>query len=841
VEETALPAYFGEWLKRRRKELDLTQAELADRAGCSVPALRKIEAGIRRPSKQLAGLLARALEIPSEDQTTFIKVARGELNVERLRSSAQVSAAAQSIHHNLPQPRVNLPIQLTPLIGREAELAALGKLLVDPQCRLLTITGMGGIGKTRLAIEFACQQQILFPGGVYYVPLGPLNSPEFIVTAIAESFGLTLSGTLDLQEQLFNYLAVRARQALLLVLDNLEHLLHLSDRWDKKVAAAVLLAELLQSLPNLKILATSRERINIQGEWTFELQGLPFPMNEQSDHLENYSAPALFIQRARQVKTGFDVLPDERSSLARVCELVEGTPLAIELAAAWVGVLSIDEIAREIASNLDFLTTTMRDVSERHRSLRATFEHSWKLLSAEEQEGLSRLAVFRGGFQRVAAEQVARASLPILMSLFSKSLLLRKENGRYDLHEVVRQYALSYLGDDLEGEATRDRHCKYYLGLVHGDEKGFSEANQWVDDQILVDELDNLRAAMSWGIWNIQVQYTLKIATALGQFWYTHGYWREGLEWLDWGLTGPGPVPHVVRAKALTVCGRLKRYLGEYDEAIAMLKEGLAFWDRCDDVTGIAQTLCNLGAAVLGQGDYESAMSLLEEALSVAIQQGDRRGRYCSLENLGHLASRQGNSQRAIELYSGSLALAQEANDENQAAILLNALGDEFVAIDDYDRAEDCFNQCATICHRLGNRIIEAYVSGNRGYMAMKQGNYSRAFTLLAETILILQELGDKENAILCLEPMAFMALERHFPERAARLLGAGELLRQTLGVTRAQPLQADYERYTTSVRSHLDKAAFEAAWAEGSAMTYEQAIAYAVGMKDAITNVRVD
>lgn len=840
MEETALPVSFGEWLKRRRKELDLTQVELANRAGCSVPALRKIEAGTRRPSKQLAGLLASSLEIPPEDQTTFIKAARGDLNVERLRSSTQDSTAALPIHHGLPQPFVKLPIPLTPIIGRGAELAALGKLLAEPRCRLLTITGMGGIGKTRLAIELARQAQTLFPGGVYYVPLASLNSPEFIVAAIAEAFGLTLSGSLDLQEQLLNYLAVRARQTLLLVLDNLEHLLIPPEHGDKKAAAVVLLAEILQGLPNIKILTTSRERINIQGEWTFELHGLPFPTNEQSTHLENYSAPALFIQRAQQAQTGFEVLPDEQPSLVRVCELAEGIPLAIELAAAWVGVISIDEIAREIASNLDFLTTTMRDVSERHRSLRATFEHSWKLLSVEEQRGLSRLAVFRGGFQREAAEQVAGASLSILMSLFSKSLLLRKENGRYDLHETIRQYALSYLMDDPEGEATRDRHCNYYLGLVHGDEKGFSEANQWVDEQTLVDELDNLRAAMSWGIWNIQVQDTLKIATALGQFWYTHGYWQEGLEWLDWGLSGPGPVPYIVRAKALTVSGRLKRYLGEYAEAIAMLEESLAFWDKCDDVSGTAQTLCNLGAAMLGQGDYERAMSLLEEALSAAIQQGDRRGRYCSLENLGHLAARRGSSQRAIELYKESLALAEEANDENQAAILLNALGDEYVAIGDYDQAEDCFSLCAAICHRLGNRIIAAYVSGNRGYMAMKQGDYPRAFSLLAETILNLQELGDKENAILCLEPMAFMALEQHFPERAARLLGADESLRKTLGAARAKPLQAEYESYTACVQSQLDKAAFETAWAEGCAMTYEQAIAYAVGSKDVFTNMRM-
>ncbi len=396
MEETALPAYFGEWLKFRRKQLDLTQVELAQRAGCSTPALRKIEAGVRRPSKQLAGLLARSLEIPPEDQTTFVRVARGELNVERLRFTSPHSVSDHSIGQKSPPPQISLPYQPTPFIGREAELEALGRLLADPQCRLLTIIGMGGIGKTRLAIELASQQQDLFPGGVYFVSLASTISEEFIVPAVADVLKLTFSGVLDPQEQLLNHLEVLASQAILLVLDNLEHLFVQSGPGGRATNVIELLIKMLQRAPYLKILATTRERIGIHGEWIFELSGLPFPTSDQFSELDNYSAPALFIQRARQVKIDFEIRPDERRSLVRVCQLVEGTPLAIELAAAWVGILSVDEISQEIASNLDFLTTSMRDIPDKHRSLRAVFDYSWLYLSEEERSALSKLAVFRG-------------------------------------------------------------------------------------------------------------------------------------------------------------------------------------------------------------------------------------------------------------------------------------------------------------------------------------------------------------------------------------------------------------------------------------------------------------
>jgi transcriptional regulator with XRE-family HTH domain len=294
MEETALPSYFGEWLKIRRKELDLTQAELSQRAGCSVPALRKIEAGERRPSKQLAELLARSLEIPPENQTTFIKVARGELSVERFSFPTRVPSQGYKPTLTPSRSPGNMPKMLTAFIGREPELSALCQLLIDPRCLLLTLTGPGGIGKTRLAIEVANCHKDLFLDGIWFVPLASLGSPELLIPTIAEALNFRFQELVKPYDQLLGYL--REKRALL-ILDNVEHLLE----------GVGLFTEILESCPHVKLLVTSRERLNLRCEWVFEIQGLPAPSSDQVEHFEEYSSVALFLQSARHIQTGFEI------------------------------------------------------------------------------------------------------------------------------------------------------------------------------------------------------------------------------------------------------------------------------------------------------------------------------------------------------------------------------------------------------------------------------------------------------------------------------------------------------------------------------------------------------
>jgi predicted ATPase/DNA-binding SARP family transcriptional activator len=379
-----------------------------------------------------------------------------------------------------------LPVPPTALVGREAELADLADMLANPACRLLTLVGPGGIGKTRLAVQAAAEQRAGFPDGVAFVPLAPLGSDAFLVPAIAEAVGLTFSSRPDSKVQLLNYLQ---EKELLLLLDNFEHLL----------AGAELLGDILRHAPGVSILATSRERLNVQAEWVVEVAGLQVPREDRAEGITDYSAVALFLQSARRVQAGFALSEVEQRSVVQICRLVEGMPLGIELTAAWVRALSGAEIAHQIECGLGFLTTSLRDVAERHRSLHAVFEHSWSLLSAEERCVFGRLSVFRGGFGREAAEQVAGATLSLLAALVDKSLLRRIPTGRYDMHELLRQYAAEQLQAAGETEQTRDRHLAFFLALaetaepeVHG-----AQQEQWFDR--LEADHDNLRAALEWG------------------------------------------------------------------------------------------------------------------------------------------------------------------------------------------------------------------------------------------------------------------------------------------------------------------------------------------------------
>ena len=484
------PLYFGEWLKRRRQSLDLTQAELSERVGCSVFALRKIESGERRPSKQLAGLLAGALEVGEAELNAFVRAARGEMvsdclplpTLQELPLPLPVPARSSPF-----APLGNWPVQLTPLVGRESELTSLGQLLADPLCRLLTLIGPGGVGKTRLAIEAASQARSRFADGVWFVPLASVSSPAAIIPAIAEAMGLTLRGQTELRLQLLSHLT---GMEMLLVLDNLEHLL----------AGVDLFTNILARAPGVKLLVTSRERLHLQSEYVFVTQGLPVPPPDQLHRAYDYDAIHLFEQSAHRAGAQIVLEGDELAAAVQVCRLVDGMPLGIELAATWTPLLSCQEIAAEIQRSLDFLAGALHDLPERQRSLRAVFDHSWRLLTPEKRDVLSRLSVFQGGFERKAAEEVAGASLPGLLALSSKSLIRRNASGRYDLHEVVRQYAFSHLSQTPAGVETGDRHSRYYLALLEGREPDLRSKAQVQTLCGLLGEIDNLRAAWDWAV-----------------------------------------------------------------------------------------------------------------------------------------------------------------------------------------------------------------------------------------------------------------------------------------------------------------------------------------------------
>lgn len=722
---------FGAWVSKRRQALDLNREQLARCAGCSVSALRKIEGDERRPSRQLAALLADCLQIPPEERPIFLQVARGQLRVERL--AGPTPAMDEGPGETPSQPVLCPPTPPTPLIGREAELATLARLLRDPQCRLLTLIGPGGIGKTRLAMEVAATQSKLFSDGICFTPLAPLTSPQFIVPAIAGALGFTFSGPVAPQTQLLNYLR---QKCLLLVLDNLEHLLD----------GVGLLAEILQHAPGVKFLTTSRERLNLQSEWVFEIQGLPVPPLDPPGGIDEYSAVALFVQSARRTQTGFKLQAKEQPAVARICQLVEGMPLGIELAAAWVSVLSCREIAQEIERSLDFLATSMRDAPERQRSLRATFDHSWHLLSAGERSVLGRLAVFQGGFEREAAEQVAGATLPLLLALVSKSLVRRTEQGRYDLHEVVRQYALAHLGEDPQGEtATRDRHSDFYLALLRDREPFLRNAAQRETIRALIDEIDNIRVAWGWAVEREKFG-------PLGQAVKSFGCLFELQEWLSEGIEQLERVVQAIRARpvteerqkvlgeALAQQGLLFFRWGRFDRAVALLDQSLDLLRPFNDPTLLSHPLLYNGVIMHLNGDLDRARLLLTEGLACAQAAGDRWFAAFTGFNIGYIASLQGQYDQGYRQMSHNLALWRAIGDPRSISLGLNFLSPTLIKLGYYEQARAALQESLKLCQELGNRWGMGTAYRYLGLVALAQGQLSEAETFILKSLDVFNE-----------------------------------------------------------------------------------------------------
>lgn len=685
------PVTFGEWLKRRRLELDLTQAELAERAGCSVAGLRKIETGERRPSKQLAALLAEALEIAPDEQNTFVRVARGELRLERL-SAAQPALVA-------PTAANALPIWPTPFIGRAGELAALSELLLDPGCRLLTLAGPGGIGKTRLAVEVAGRMAGRFADGAVFVSLAQQSSPHFLVPAIGDALGITFQGQIEARAQLLNYLRDRR---LLLVLDNMEHLL----------AGVDLPAEIIGRAPGVKLLVTSRERLNLQGEWVYELAGLPVPagpLAADCPALGTYTAVDLFVQHARRARAGFAVDDDDWPAIARICRLLEGTPLGIELAATWVAALSPGDIADEIERSLDFLATTRRDAPERQRSLRSAFEHSWRLLPEAERHALCRLAVFQGGFDRRAAARVAGASPAALLSLVSKSLVRRRETGRFDLHEVVRQYSLGYLADDPDADTTRDRHSDYYLSLLRSRERDLKGPAQRTALLQLTEEIGNIRAGWAWAVARENFQLIGSALRSYGWMCEVGGRLQEGvaeLELVVWALRGRALSAEegAALAQALAQQGLLNFRLGRFEQALALFEESLELARPYGDPALLVDSLVLSGIMLHLGGDYPRSVARLREGAACARAAGDDWFAIYAHYNLGYVASLAGRDEEGYHLMRRSLAAWRAGADPRSISLGLNFLAPTALRLGRHEEAIAWLQESIALAEEIGDR-----------------------------------------------------------------------------------------------------------------------------------------
>ncbi len=733
---------FGEWLREQRTARRLTREEFASRVGCSVAMLRKIEDDERRPSAQIAELIANVLEIA--DRESFTKVARGEWTTDRL---PPVSKRVQP--SNLPPAQTlstNLPILPTPLIGRQHEVDELCKLLRDPHCRMLTIVGTGGMGKTRLALETASRSQTDFEDGAYFVPLAPIQSSRFLIPVIADSMGFTLQGEHEPKEQLFNYLK---EKHILLLVDNLEHLL--SD-----ATVPEFFAELLEKTSNLKLLVTSRESVGLQGEWIFEAQGLPIP---EGTDIEGTSVE-LFLQRARRAHVSFDATTEDYPAIVRICNLVNGMPLGIELAAAWVRTLSCLEIASEIERGLDFLSISAKDVPTRHRSIRAVFDHSWKLLTEEEQNVLLRLAIFQGGFSREAAGEIAGASLPILSALVAKSLIRRSGTGRYDLHEIIRQYAAERLTDQLKvKEEAQAFHGRFFIKFLSQEDLPLRSFTQRESLAKLVADIDNLRTALEWALAHQEFVLIETGLRAYSTLYDALGWYQEGLDYLkrvqdalaDRSLNDEEKkaLSHVLTARSLFALRT-----SQHEETQLMLEQSLELLKSVHDPKTLEEALTFLGITKIIMGDLAEALRLFEAGLQTARSINDPWYEALCLTELVGVDMLLGKTETMHEQFQAAVDAWRKTGDLRFTAFGLTSLSLSAKDAQKYDEAHVALEESIAINTAIGDRMGLGNAYRSLGLLEQAQEKHAEAYEAFQKSLDYFTELGARWDIARLLSEM---------------------------------------------------------------------------------------
>lgn len=711
-----------------------TQVQLMQlylRAGKKAAALRQYEA--------YRELLALELGTAPQPETNALYQQILSGNLDKPVEPNPIQSVPQAFVHQLPLP-------LTPFFGRKEELEALRKRLENPFCRLLTIMGPGGIGKTRLALELAKQQSNLFAHGACFVPLAPVSSAEFIVQTIADALELTFTRGKDHQTQLLTYL--RAKE-ILLVLDNFEHLLD----------GAELLLEILKEAPSVRLLVTSRERLNFQVEWLYTIQGLPLPTQTKNGAIA-YSSVALFVYHATRVCPGFEFSDEEQTAVLRICRLLEGMPLGIELAAALRHTHTSETIAEQIQNNLDFLTTTVRDVPERHRGLRAIFEHSWNLLSDIEKQVLKPLSIFRGGFEFEAAVQVAQANSTILTTFINKSLLTQTVNGRYGMHERLRQFVSEKLSTEPAAQhETWTRYADYYALYLEQKESVLKgEGQQQAVDEILT-EIENIRSTWRWNVQHRRKEAISRSQNSLGVFYGFTGRLQEGKDVFEWAIDSWQQSPEADVDFQITVaCLQTRKAsfdhrLANYEKAITLLNDSLVIFRHHKLPAEIAYALLQLGASLYYLGRYTEAVQAFEECLHITRNISDLLNQSAALNGLGNIYRALGQHDKARVHFQDSLNICRKTGNQRGLATALTNLGSLAEGQGDYHTAKQLIEESIIIKKAFNDRSGLAISHLNLGYIVFRLGeeNYDEATQLLKKSLTEFQEMGEYTGAVFCL------------------------------------------------------------------------------------------
>lgn len=734
----------------------------------------------------------------------------------------------------------NLPAFLSNFIGREREMLQVKQLLASN--RMLTLTGPGGCGKTRLAVEVATHTIDDYPDGTWLIELAPISDPRLVPQALAQVLAVHEESSGSITDILINQL--RAREALLIV-DNCEHLIE---------ACARLAELLLQFCPGLHILATSRESLGLPGEYAWNVPPLSLPEPQPwrdpesarraaSDYLQS-EAVRLFIERAKSVSPSFTPTETNVAVIAEICRRLDGMPLAIELAVARVRTLSVQQIAERLDDRFNLLTSGSRTAPHRQQTLAATLDWSYALLSEQEQKVFQRLSVFAGGSTLEAAEAVCAGNgvesvqvMDVLSRLVEKSLVTADKpepvETRYRLLETIRQYALEKATESGELGGSKNRHLNYFVEWAETAEPYLNGAEQlqWVE--LYEAEHGNLRAALDWSITDEErVEDGLRLAAACGRFWRLHNYFTEGRVRFSSFLSHPVAQKRTLaRASALSHMANLMYLQSDYPAMKPILEEALSICRELGDPFQgkLAVTLELMGEMATEEGDYKRASAYFQEALEIFRRLNDHKGMGDILMQLGWASMRTGDFQKAQNLLEEFLVVSETSGNKTNMAFAFSGLGEAAGRQGQYQHAITMLEQGLSISREIKDKWITATLLGSLGWVALCQSEFNSMLKYMRDSLEIRLNIGDKGGIAWCLEKLAKAKVEQGQLEQAAKIFGYAEALRAPIGSVIDPTDQPDYKRIIFRIQSALRKEVFSAAWAEGQAMTLEQAIDYAL------------
>ncbi len=798
------------------------------------------------PEKDLQPILEKALHKQISDRYQTIDELLDDLRSlkrewefqAKLKSAPNSDRKASATNADTRRPELasthshNLPAQITPLVGRKTEANTIKKFLRH-DARLLTLTGPGGTGKTRLSLEVGAQMLGDFEDGVFLVTLAPIKDAGLVASAIAKTLSVKESAERPLLDSLKEHLRDKR---MLLLLDNFEQTLE----------AAPLLVELLASSPKVKILVTSRAVLHVTGEQQFPVPPLSVPDSKSMPPvkaLEQYSAVALFSQRARAVKPDFAITNANARAVVEICRHLEGLPLAIELAAARIKLFPPQAMLARLNDRLKLLTGGPRDLPERQQTMRSAIAWSYDLLEEEEKKLFRRLSSFVDGCTSEAAEAVCNAEgdlrldvLEGLASLVDKSLQRQEEHlggeHRFRAFETIREYARECLSKSGEELAIRQHHAKYFLKFAEQIEPQLLGSNQelWLDR--LEAELDNLRAALEWCEETGEVEIGLRLSGALWRFWSTRGYLAEGRERLATLLTAYTSLPpSKATMKALYAAGVLAEAQGDFAAARSHFEKNLLIQRELGDKWGVANSLNNLGIVAFRNDEYLTARSLYEESLGRWRELGNQRAVALSLSNLGNIAEKLGDYVQANSLHQESLAIFRELKDAHGIASSLGHLANAAGRSHDYHSARTLYEESLTMFMKSGSKWHIANVLAELGKLACEQGDCNSARSLYQESMVIFGELGDIRGIARLFEGFTALAIVQNQFERALRLAGAAHVVRKEHGVPLPPDEETELKDRLESIRRALPQSTQEAAWSSGASMSVERAIEYALSL----------